>query len=69
MVSERGFEPRTPRPERGMFPLHYSEMVREGDFETPPRVPKTRMLPLHYSLMVGTRRVELRSTAFQTVAE
>jgi hypothetical protein len=52
-----------------MFPLHYSEMVREGDFETPPRVPKTRMLPLHYSLMVGTRRVELRSTAFQTVAE
>ena len=46
MVSERGFEPRTPRPERGMFPLHHSEMVGEGRFELPPLAPKARMQSL-----------------------
>lgn len=49
LVSESRFELLTPRPERGMFPLHYSEMVGEPDHDTGTRVPKTRMLPLHHS--------------------
>lgn len=51
LVSECGLEPQTPRPKRGMLPLHHSEMVSVLDLETRPRVPETRMQPLHYTLL------------------